>query len=145
MKIYIILVLTFLISSCSSFDLNRVAPGYVEAYKTLKVYLMGNEERVITAEIIERIPYASLLIKIGNGPEGLMILESKEDTKSIWVSADDIYLLKANGKVVQTKGLPNNLDEILYSVDFSNLLKVDTEQIYTYYASFSLQKSLSYL
>lgn len=140
MKIYIILVLTFLISSCSSFDLNRVAPGYVEAYKTLKVYLMGNEERVITAEIIERIPYASLLIKIGNGPEGLMILESIVDTNSIWVSADDIYLLKRNGKVVQTKGLPNNLDEILYSVDFSNLLKVDTEQIYTYYASFSEPK-----
>ena len=131
------LAIALLLSNCSSLDVNRIAPGYVEAFKTLEAFVFGNNDSAITPEIIERIPYASLLIKIGKGPEGLMILESKDDSKSFWVSADDVYLLKSNGKIIQTKGLSNNLDEILYSVDFSNLLKIDTNQTYIYFASFS--------
>ena len=36
-----------------------------------------------------------------------MILESKTYDKSVWVSADNVYISsKKNGKIIETKGLP---------------------------------------
>ncbi|MAR39073.1 MAG: hypothetical protein CMD22_00030 [Flavobacteriales bacterium] len=126
-----------LLSGCSSFDFSRVAPGYVEAFKSINILLNGYQESFITPELIKNIPYASLVLNIGKGPEGLMILESKEGNRTTWVSADGVYLVKDNGRIIQTKGLKNNLDEILYTVDFSDLMNVSTNQTYTYYVSLS--------
>ena len=36
-----------------------------------------------------------------------------------------------------TKGLGNNLEELLFTVDFENLLEVDTDKTYIYYQSYS--------
>ena len=53
-----------------------------------------------------------------------MILESKNEDISTWVSADGVYIVKESGKLLD-KGLNNNLDKILYTVDFSNLAEID--------------------
>ena len=129
--------LIFLLSSCSSLDLTRVAPGYVRAYEAIKLLVVGHKNDNITPELIENIPYASMILSIGKGPTGLMILESKSYNLATWVSADNIYIKEQNGKVIQTKGLGNNLEELLMTVNFKNLLAVDTEKTYTYYKSYS--------
>jgi len=126
-----------LLTGCSSIDLSRVAPGYTEAFNAIQTIIYGYENTSITPELVENIPFASMIMNIGNGPKGLMILESKRDSKSIWVSADDVYLVEDHGKITQTRGLNNNLDGILYTTDFSKLIHVDTNQTFTYYASFS--------
>ena len=61
--------------------------------------IFGYETNFISPELIREIPYASSIVKIGNGPEGLMILESKEKEITTWVSADNVYLQLRKGKI----------------------------------------------
>ena len=53
------------------------------------------------------------------------------------MSVDGIYIVESDGKITKTEGLNNNLEEILYTVDFSNLAEVDTDKDYIYYMTFS--------
>ena len=108
MKSFCVFLLTFLISSCASIDTSRIAPGYSEAFKNIKQYFLGAENE-IELDVIASIPYASMLVRIGNGPTALMILESKKDEEYTWVSADGVYLVLKNGRIVKTSGLINNL------------------------------------
>ena len=108
MKSFCVFLLTFLISSCASIDTSRIAPGYSEAFKNIKQYFLGAENE-IELDVIANIPYASMLVRIGNGPTALMILESKKDEEYTWVSADGVYLVLKNGRIVKTSGLINNL------------------------------------
>ena len=100
--------LMFLIS-CSSFSTNNIAPGYLETFKSIKNAVMGFESEFITRELVNNIPYASLTLKIGKGPKGLLILESLKNEKSYWVSADSIYLVIKDGRIIRTEGLENDL------------------------------------
>ena len=134
-RIYIFLI--FLLSTGCSLDSSRVAPGYIEAFKSINNVLFGFEESPISADLIKNIPYASMTVKMGNGPRGLLILESKIFQENIWVSADEIYIKEKNGKIIQTKGLNNNLEELEHTVDFADLKNVDTMRTYLYYKSFS--------
>ena len=78
------------------------------AYQAIKNAVKGYENTLITSELVNNIPYASSLIAIGKGPSGLMILESKQEGRSVWVTADGVYLVLKKGKIIETKGLPNN-------------------------------------
>ena len=120
-----------------SIDTSRVAPGYIEAFRSINYVIFGYPETDISAEQIEKIPYASLVLQIGKGPKGLMILESRNSKDNIWVSADSVYLKERDGKIIQTIGLSNNIDELEHTINFSELKKVDTSKTYIYYKSFS--------
>ena len=65
-----------MLCSCSLINSGKIAPGYVQAIKTINQYYFGYEENLITPELIKQIPYASSVMKIGKGPKGLIILES---------------------------------------------------------------------
>tara|TARA_Y100000385_G_scaffold282481_1_gene336996 strand:+ start:383 stop:1033 length:651 start_codon:yes stop_codon:yes gene_type:complete len=112
MKRILFIFLLCVTTSCASIDTNRIAPGYVEAFSTLKQLLIGVEND-IDPEIIKSIPYASMLVRFGNGPTALMILESKVNDNYSWVSADGVYLIINNGRIIKTHGLNNNLTEKL--------------------------------
>ncbi len=119
-------------SSCSSFGNlgTNFAPAYVEAYKAIKNAVVGYEDTGITKEIIDNIPYASSLLKIGKGPQGLLILESISSNKETWVSADGVYLVVKNGRIIQTAGLNNNL------TNFISPNKASIGQTYKHYYSY---------
>lgn len=118
MKRYIFLInFIFILNSCASIDTGNIAQGYVEAFKAIKNIIFEDKNNSITSEVIEKIPYASSLLKIGKGPQGLLILESKNELGQIWVSADGIYLLIKDGRIVQTRGLNNNLTD--YVAEYS--------------------------
>ena len=106
-KIYILPFL-FLIS-CSSIDIQKISPAYFEAFGAIKDYFSESDNELITSEVINNIPYASLKLRIGKGKPGLLILEQKTQEKEIWISADQVYLVIENGRIIQTKGLFNNL------------------------------------
>ena len=110
MKPLLPIFLLFLISSCASLDTSRIAPGYIQAFKAMKQLITGVEVN-ISPETIEKIPYASMLVRIGNGPAALMILESQINENYTWVSADGVYLVINSGKIIKTQGLNNNLNE----------------------------------
>ena len=127
------LFILLLLYSCSSF--NNFAPGYVEAFRTIKLLYTGYDNP-ITSEIVNSIPYSSALLKIGNGPTGLIILESKKDGIETWVSADNIYIQMENGKVIKTAGLNNNLVAHVSNGNFSENILSQKNFQYTSYLSY---------
>ena len=52
---------------------------------------------------------ASLKMKIGKGPAGLLILESINNNEYTWVSADNIFITTKGGRIVRAQGMNNNL------------------------------------
>ncbi len=128
-----LLFLFFILSSCSVLDSNRVAGGYVEAFRSISNLIYGYENN-IDPEVISKIPYASSLVKIGKGPYALMILESSENKRHTWVSADGVYLVTYEGRIIQSAGLQNNLTQLtMRKISWSS---VDKPQKFTYYASY---------
>ena len=83
-KLVALIIYLLMLHSCS-LDTSRIAPGYVEAFRTIKNILITQENKLITPEIIDRIPYASMTLGIGRGAPGLVILESYQDEKETWV------------------------------------------------------------
>ena len=131
MKHILQIIVIFLFVSCSAIDTSRIAPGYVSAFNSIKLALFGNNNE-IDANLIANIPYASMLVKIGKGPTALMILEGINGDEYTWVSADGVFLVLKEGKIVKTEGLPNNLfsrfdppfkwDQDIYEQTFTSYL-----------------------
>ena len=107
---FIFLIQTLL--ACSSMNSERIAPSIGGAYESIKGALFGYADPIINKEIINRIPYASALLKIGKGSNGLVILESINSNNYIWVSKDNIYIETKDGRIVKTAGLFNNLTSL---------------------------------
>lgn len=134
--VYVFVLLVFL-GSCSS--LNNIAPGYAQAFNAIKVLYTGYEN-TISNEMIESIPYSSALLKIGNGPTGLIILESIQNNIETWVSADNVYIQIENGKIIKTAGLNNNLISTVGAKNFSKGLQDNSVNSYLSYLSYDKPK-----
>ena len=92
-----------------------VGTSFSKAYKAISSLITGYEDYPITRELVDQIPYASLRMKIGKGPAGLLILESKNGDEYTWVSADDVYIVIKGGRIIRAQGLTNNLTDIYSS------------------------------
>ena len=133
MKFKIKLCLLILIASCANIDRSNIAPGYVEAFTSIKQVILGYEEN-IKPEVISKIPYASMLVKIGRGPTALMILEKINEDEYTWVSADGVYLVIKNGRIIKTFGLSNNLQEKLTTFKNWKRDSIHTKDFISYYS-----------
>lgn len=135
-KISLIGIYIILFQSCG-IDKSRIAPGYAEAFLTIKNSLIGADNKVVTAELIERIPYASSKLKIGKGAPGLIILESINDNKETWVSADGLFLVIEDGRVIKSAGLFNNLVSLKFADnDFKDLIDSRASEKLIFYYSY---------
>jgi len=120
--------------SCSSLNNGKIAPGYFQAFESMTNLIFGYDNQ-IDPQIIENIPYASIKVRIGNGPEALMILQRVNGDEYTWVSADEVYLVIKNGKIIKTQGLPNNLFEKLTT--FRGWKDItDKDEVFISYSSF---------
>ena len=130
-----ILVCCLLLDSCASIVPKNIAPGYVEAFGTIKDYFLGSQNTAITPSLIESIPYASSILRIGKGAPGLIILESYSAGKTSWVSADGVLIVIEQGRVISTRGLPNNL--IKYVSTQPNFKELSSSKEYSYKSYYS--------
>ena len=120
---------------CSSIP-DNVAGSWRYSFETFKSALFGYEDFPITRELIDNIPYASIRLKIGKGPAGLLILEIKERKKNTWLSADQVTIVEREGKIIRTLGLTNNLTSIRpQSVNHVELVKNKDSPIYKSFIS----------
>ena len=87
---------------------------WINAFSRL---IYGYPDYPISRELVESIPYASLRVKIGKGPAGLMILQKKEDNIYSWVSKDSVLFKIKGGRIIRTSGLNNDLIEYYYNKD----------------------------
>ena len=118
-KIYIFIVF---LSGCSLLNTSNIAPGYVEAFKNISSFFKDKVNPNITKEVVNSIPYASSILTIGKGVPGLIILAEVRGPEQTWVSADGVYLVISNGKIIKTSGLNNNLTQsILPKISFEGL------------------------
>ena len=92
-----------------------VGASFSKAYKAISSLISGYEDYPITRELVDQIPYASLRMKIGKGPAGLLILESKKGDEYTWVSADNVYIVTKEGRIIRALGLTNNLTDVFSS------------------------------
>ena len=134
-SLFSILVCTIvpLIASCSTSPLKEnVVSSSVKNFFTSNLWvnsfskvIFGYPDYPLTREMVEEIPYASLRIKIGKGPAGLMILQEKEDEKYSWVSKDSVLIKIQDGRIVRTSNLNNDLVDYYYAEDivFEGLVK----------------------
>ena len=130
-----LIFLLIIFSGCASLA-NNIAPAYADAYKAIRNAVVGFDDSGITKEMIDKIPYASSLLKIGKGPEGLLILESISSSRETWISADGVYLVVENGRIIKTAGLNNNLIDYISPIkDFRNINEL-LGQTYKYYYSY---------
>ena len=115
-----IFIVSFIfLNGCSSIPSNiggTIGGSFSNAYKAISSLISGYEDYPITRELVDQIPYASLKMKIGKGPAGLLILESKKGDEYTWVSADNIYIVTKWGRIIRAQGLTNNLTDI-YSLE----------------------------
>tara|TARA_Y100001935_G_scaffold182112_1_gene150868 strand:+ start:5857 stop:6516 length:660 start_codon:yes stop_codon:yes gene_type:complete len=140
MKILIKIIIISLLVSCAKFDTSRVAPGYSEAFQAIRTAIFGYEDNLISKDIVLNIPYASALMNIGKGPKGLIILEERLADKNVWISADNVYIVTQNGRIVETRGLPNNLVEIKLPPFESSFLALEEDIDYFYFYSYDFPK-----
>ena len=114
-----IFIVSFIfLNGCSSIPSNiggTIGGSFSNAYKAISSLISGYEDYPITRELVDQIPYASLRMKIGKGPAGLLILESKNGDEYTWVSADNIYIVTKWGRIIRAQGLSNNLTDIYSS------------------------------
>ena len=130
-----VLIFSLFVASCAS--VGSVAPGYVEAFKTIKGLIVGYENELITPDLIKNIPYASSILKIGKGAPGLIILESKEEEQETWVSSDGVYLVFQEGRIVKTSGFFNNLINFKsVETNFASLMETNESESLVYYYSY---------
>ena len=102
-------LIILLLTSCASISEQKVASSFTYAYDAVKNAVFGYPDLNITREIVENIPYASALLKIGKGTQGLVILETVENNNYAWVSKDNVFIVIKGGRIIQTEGLVNNL------------------------------------
>ena len=136
----VVLISLLLLESCSSFNLQRIAPNYYDAYVNIKGSVMGFDDYPISRKLVQSIPYASMRLKIGKGSSGLLILEEKEENNFTYLSADNVRIVIRNGKIVRTSGLDNNLINIKEPKNsFEQFLASNRDKI-TYYAYLTYDK-----
>lgn len=89
----------------------------IQLNETLRLAVQGYEDATLTADEILNIPYASIYVKLGDGPRVFMVLAFAEDGLLKWISADKRMLVTQNGRVIKSIGLPGtNLDGLSSSL-----------------------------
>lgn len=111
--------MAFTLGGCGENDMANMARVLINSVTPF-------EEKSINRATIEDLPYASMIAKIGNGPQSLVILSNVSFRDFYWYSADLDLLVTRNGRLIRTAGLPRNLSNtIFFETDFL----VDRKQI----------------
>ena len=144
-KKFVLILFPLLFSiSCTAIDSSRIAPGYIEAIKTIKGVIVGYKNDSITPELVKDIPYASSILKIGKGAPGLIILESLSEDEETWVSSDGIYLVFKEGRIIKTRGFFNNLIGFnSLEIDLKRLIDSKKTESFIYYYSYDDPKLIN--
>lgn len=79
------------------------------ALDSLRLAWHGTNTTPITRASADQLPYASLLVSVGDAPPALVVLAKADGPERIWVSADKAMLATRAGRLVKTVGLRSNL------------------------------------
>ena len=96
-------------------------------------YLTGTHEKVSVSQAAG-VPYASLGLEFGSGPQVLLVLGMGRGGERDWYAGEAIFVRTQAGRVLRTAGFPNDLggislapgvpgqaNEIAYTVDLPDM------------------------
>lgn len=95
----------FLLSGCS-------ATGS-STFETLRYAILGSADVDVTAEQVNKIPYASAYLQVGDNPQAFVVLAFADPDSSLtWIGADNNIFVTKYGRIIKTVGLDNDLYRI---------------------------------
>ncbi len=90
----------------------------------------------------DKLPYASIAAQIDNGSPSLLILGKIADNDLHWISTDREVMVTRFGRIMQTVGLPENINVTeLITRDF---LEPDSPRLETYQRTIDFAKSRAF-
>lgn len=90
-----------LLSACSQYR-----PGFV--YQTITQSLTS-QDADIDSNKVSRVPYASMSLKVDDGPLAFIVLAWNENNIQKWLTADSKMVATRHGRIIKTIGFPDNL------------------------------------
>jgi hypothetical protein len=85
--------------------------------ESLRVATVGFRDADVKKDYVEKLPYATMLTRIGKGPRSLMVLAEKNGNDLSWIAADRTVLITRHGRILRTAGLPKNLTGTRFQID----------------------------
>lgn len=80
---------------------------------TVRQVAFGNDDVIMSAEQVKKLPYASAYIKIDGNPQAFVVLAYVDkDDRLTWVSANNTMFITKHGRIIKTIGLENDLSSI---------------------------------
>ncbi len=95
---------TFVLAGCSVLGRGDVS----SLYEIAKYQWNGNSQQVSLEEAAS-LPYASLGIRLGGGPQSMIILADDAGGQRLWTSAAKVAITTKDGRIVRTAGFEHNL------------------------------------
>ena len=127
----------FVLNCCATIP-PEVGGKWRAAFDGVINYYQGYPDYPITAQMIDEIPYASLRMKIGDGPAGLVILQEINNDADLHLGKRrQCGLFLSQWRIIETHGLLNNLTNITMSISDESY-KVDFQEQKNYVRILSL-------
>jgi hypothetical protein len=101
--------LAFALALCSAGCSSDGTSDYGQLFQYVSSAWTGRDTAV-THEQASAIPYASLGVRIGDGPEQMLVLATGDNSKSSWTSASHFVLQTEYGRIVQSVGFAADID-----------------------------------
>lgn len=80
----------------------------------LQTNLSKGDDLHVTRADIDRIKYACIAARMGDGPQVLLVLAPSDGDQLNWISAQREVLVTRRGRVVKTYGLPQDVKETVF-------------------------------
>ncbi len=130
----LLILFVFLLSGCSQ--------RFQDVNSTLDEALFGFDDFTHNQEHVEDLPYASMYVRINQGPQLFMVLAYAEtnpvtgNTQLKWFSSDKAMITTENGRIVKTNRLPG---ANLVGLSSSTQLAVPTSDTIAWQAEYDWQ------
>jgi hypothetical protein len=100
----LVLAAVILLGGCNSLGNGDVSSLYAIARSQWN----GNDQKV-TLEEAASVPYASMGIRLGDGPQNMVILAGDAGGQRLWTSSAKVAITTKDGRIVRTAGLGHDL------------------------------------
>ncbi|HEX3809396.1 MAG TPA: YjbF family lipoprotein [Rhizomicrobium sp.] len=84
-----------------------------QIYKVAKASWAG-DSTAVTLQQASATPYASLGLRVGGGPETIVVLATDQNERLLWTSAAKIAIETENGRIVRSAGFPGDVNAVVF-------------------------------
>ncbi|MGV2703336.1 YjbF family lipoprotein [Aeromonas salmonicida] len=95
------------------FSLSGCSATGSSTWETLRYAFLGSADVDVTTEQVNKIPYASAYLQVGDNPQAFVVLAFADPDSSLtWIGADNNIFVTKYGRIIKTVGLDNDLYRI---------------------------------